>query len=306
MRGDGTIAISDEAKLLRQLLCAQKKAAYQQDAVQLARGLRDRRKAVEVSEGYAATAADLADKAAQANALEVIAHQLIDAEVEKWASPLRNRLRYPIPQLPTGEIADQIIKLRRRPAAEVLGLSSRDQRTLDDIAGFGDLLSGSRAATQYRVAAAELEACRSNLQAIANDQEMYQRAAGHGMILQHARSGLRAHFTVDGDGFGDVHSKPYGAGGVPSIGDSPSDWTTYVGFGIGTRIYRQGAALYPDVRWRAVVTSMYSAGVRRKLHALDPWRWHDSGCPWCNERGEWAMLSQADWAAHPPAAEAVS
>lgn len=101
-----------------------------------ARGRRDRCRVVETSDESAAAAEALADKVAQANAFEVAADQLIDAEVDKWASPIWNRLRYPIPQPPTGEVADQIAKeLWRRPAAEVIGLSSRDRRVVGDILG---------------------------------------------------------------------------------------------------------------------------------------------------------------------------
>jgi len=144
---------------------------------------------------------------------------------------------------------------------------------------------------------------RAYLLRIAADPSLYTVCEGSEAIVQHARSGLRAQFTVAADGMGDVFSKPYELGGVRLIGDSPGDWQTYVGFGIGAIIYRRGADFFPDVRWRVQATSDYSYGLRRKLHADDPWRWGTQSCSWCDANGGWENLRQEDMVAHPPAGQ---
>ena len=49
--------------------------------------------------------------------------------------------------------------------------------------------------------------------------------------------------------------------------------TLYVGRGIGTNLYRIAGKLTPGVRWDSGTLKPGSAGVRKKLHLEDPWRW---------------------------------
>ena len=122
---------------------------------------------------------------------------------------------------------------------------------------------------------------------------------GPAVHVAHPATGLHAHFTLDADGtFGAVNS------------DSDPSAVTYTGLGIGTRLYLAAAAQLPDVRWRdCTVSSEYGHGIRRALHAADPWRWQDKTCPACRDprpgdapTNMWAALTPDTAAArHHPA-----
>lgn len=124
-------------------------------------------------------------------------------------------------------------------------------------------------------------------------------------VVQHVASGLRARFTIDPTDplFGGVNSKPYEIGSIDDSGaghDTGTNWQTYAGLGIGAVIYRQAAATLPGVRWPPGVLSDYSLGLRRKLHAGDPYTWGTSGCGWCSAHGvTWRAATRGSFAGHP-------
>lgn len=105
-----------------------------------------------------------------------------------------------------------------------------------------------------------------------------------GLIVQHRASGLRAHFGyADNPGF--VFSKPYSIGSIdPDRPDDPEasggsqDWSAYTGLGIGGRLYRRGAEMLPEYRWRSTAGPDAARALRRRLHREAPWRWHSAEC----------------------------
>lgn len=102
------------------------------------------------------------------------------------------------------------------------------------------------------------------------------------LLVQHRASGLRATFTLDQQGFGSVASKPYSIRSIDP--DNPGEhhnWEAYVGLGIGRLIYLEAQRLEPNTRWPGSLLSDYSAPLRRKLHAVDPYIW-GGHCDWCN------------------------
>lgn len=132
------------------------------------------------------------------------------------------------------------------------------------------------------------------------------------LTVQHRLSGLRATFFWDnGETIGRVLAKSYS---IPSI-DPDRTWEgeglqavrEWQGTGITSRIYQHGAALEPNIRWRAAPLTNQSARMRRRLHQIDPWRFeastnpdqhpHDA-CLWCIEH-DWAQLEQAEFTSHP-------
>jgi hypothetical protein len=117
------------------------------------------------------------------------------------------------------------------------------------------------------------------------------------LVVQHQASGLRASFFYGGDHaqVGWVVSKTYSIDSIDpdrfEIDHSRgSAWQTYVGLGIGMNLYAHVAEVLPEVRWEDKSISPYGQAVRRKLHALDPWRWHlkDCGCS-----AEWDSLTRS-------------
>lgn len=116
------------------------------------------------------------------------------------------------------------------------------------------------------------------------------------LVVQHKASGLRAAFYHGGDGAGRVMSKPYSINSidperVESEQDRGSSWETYAGLGIGLKLYARAAEVLPEVRWADKSISPTGKAVRRKLHALDPWRWHRKACG-CS--AEWDSLTRSD------------
>lgn len=124
--------------------------------------------------------------------------------------------------------------------------------------------------------------------------------------VQHVGSGLRAQFTLYGDGFGGVESKPYIVDSIdPGNPGMLHDWQRYVGLGIGRRIYEKAQRLEPDIRWGSSVLSDYSTPLRRKLHNSEPYVWHWSSCTWCDtnlsRRGvtHWKNAVKSTFDGHP-------
>ena len=105
-----------------------------------------------------------------------------------------------------------------------------------------------------------------------------------GLIVQHQASGLRAHFGyADNPGF--VFSKPYSISSIdpdrpdePEVPDGGQGWLTYTGLGIGGRLYRYGAEMLPEYRWRSTAGPDAARALRRRLHREAPWRWHSAEC----------------------------
>lgn len=118
------------------------------------------------------------------------------------------------------------------------------------------------------------------------------------LVVQHKASGLRASFDpgrVGKDGAkrpGLVYSKSYTMDSLdPDRPDPFHDWKLVVGLGIGMKVYRHGAAELPEERWGYNSPSDMAIALRRKLHALDPYRWEYLDCEWCDERAitwQWA------------------
>lgn len=143
-------------------------------------------------------------------------------------------------------------------------------------------------------------------------QEELSGRIRHKLTVQHRLSGLRAALSWnDGEEFGDIVAKSYR---IPSI-DPDRSWDgegsqavrEWQGLGITTRLYQHGASLQPEIRWRITTLTDQSAGLRRRLHQIDPWRfaadWNaeyhpDDACLWCIEHG-WADLDQAGFTSHP-------
>jgi hypothetical protein len=126
------------------------------------------------------------------------------------------------------------------------------------------------------------------------------------IVIQHVESGLRARFTLQEPGFGSVASKPYNIQSIdPENPGVSGDWGRYVGLGIGRRIYQEANRLEPGVRWRSSLLSDYSAPLRAKLHASDPYIWALGSCQWCDKMGQqtgiyfWEQMSEAFFAGHP-------
>lgn len=159
-----------------------------------------------------------------------------------------------------------------------------------DLPGVAELLTPDQVTryVQARIAA---------LDAIASSDEMLPPVPGSaymysGQVVAHARSGLSAVFAPD-------TSRP-GLGVIYSKQGAIERWEHYVGLGIGAKIYRYGASLYPELRWASSHSSAMASGLRRKLHAEDPWLWEYSGCTWCSTHLPtwWEDASPEDFTGH--------
>jgi hypothetical protein len=130
----------------------------------------------------------------------------------------------------------------------------------------------------------------------------------------HPATALRARFSYSTSTLAaiSVRSKQQG---VPLLvdptGRQPSnpldEPTLYVGYGVGTDLYRVAASRAPrGVRWARGLTHDGSEGVRRKLHREDPLRWEISACevPGCADG--WASPSYAPRSFHEDALPAGS
>lgn len=125
------------------------------------------------------------------------------------------------------------------------------------------------------------------------------------MIIQHRASGLRAMFMLHGDGFGEVASTPSSVKSiVPGYPTESQKWRDFLGLGIGRRIYNNGHSLHPGVRWISKAGTPYAEGLRKKLHAADPYTWEDK-CQWCQAEvirlgiGSWKAADRNFFANHP-------
>jgi len=133
-------------------------------------------------------------------------------------------------------------------------------------------------------------------------EHLCMEAGERALVVQHQATGIRALFTVnDQTGFGHVHAKHFE---IPSIdhGKPENDVDRWFGLGVGTRLYRRAAEEFPEVRWGRSSTQDPADGVRRKLHAEDPWRWAVVSCAWCHEHlpnQDWRAASPADFHGHP-------
>jgi hypothetical protein len=128
------------------------------------------------------------------------------------------------------------------------------------------------------------------------------------LAIQHVASGLRAQFTLDGQGFGSVESKPYLLYSIDP--DKPGkldnrEWEDVVGLGIGPRIYKEAQRLEPTYRWQGGMFSEYSRPLRARLHAAEPYVW-DGPCKWCDVNlpllgvHHWMNATQSLFNAHHP------
>lgn len=121
--------------------------------------------------------------------------------------------------------------------------------------------------------------------------------------MQHKVSGLRARFHPGQDDWlGIIYAKPYKIESIdPEYPGKLANWQMFVGLGVGARIYRAGAELLPGQRWAlSGVTTEAAQGVRRRLHAEDPYRWQTSSCPWCRARRiDWGTVAASAFAGHP-------
>jgi hypothetical protein len=136
--------------------------------------------------------------------------------------------------------------------------------------------------------------------------ELFENDDGHpAMIIQHVASGLRAVFTIKEPGLGSVFSKPYRIGSIdPSNPGTAGNWEMYAGLGIGEQIYREAHHLLPEVRWLSGATTEFSARLREKLHASDPYIW-SGRCQWCAQKLDelhiftWEAADQEFFTNHP-------
>lgn len=126
------------------------------------------------------------------------------------------------------------------------------------------------------------------------EEEQYNHVHDHTdgrrwIILEHYTSGQRIRCTESSTpGIWTIHAKSYE---VPAISNTaPHDLGDLVyGLGLGARIYQEAARLVPEARWaRSSVIQLSSAGVRRKLHREDPYRWQSPDCT-CSD--QWASLT---------------
>lgn len=115
------------------------------------------------------------------------------------------------------------------------------------------------------------------------------------LVVQHKASGLRAAFYYSRERAGWAMSKSYSIDSIDperieTESSRGSSWETYVGLGIGMKLYAHAAEVLPDVRWADRSISPTGMAVRRKLHALDPWRWQFKKCG-CST--EWEGLTRS-------------
>ena len=121
------------------------------------------------------------------------------------------------------------------------------------------------------------------------------------IVVQHAASTLRIKFvpSISMPGLGTVDARPYD---IPVIGDDdPDTWYSYVGLGIGTRLYRAAGEQLPHIRWVTSRTAGVTTAIRRRLHAEHPYRWHYEYCTWCSQNlpAGWDDSDEALFLFHP-------
>ena len=232
---------------------------------------------------------------------DTIVWRTIDAAVHRIRQPASHRNAYHREIL--GEI-DGLAKIVLERIAGDEYWTPRDYGFRVPAPPMSSLPAFIDALTPERVSAAIRDRVK-HLAAVADDDEMLVDTNGQTYAqVQHRASGLRATFTVKEalltgpaavGRFGAVYSKPYRIESLSPDPD-PGPWQWYVGLGIGTKIYRHGARLLPDVRWVSGVTAPEADGVRRRLHDEDPYVWRWSGCDRCRREGfsdGWADVDRA-------------
>lgn len=198
-----------------------------------------------------------------------------------------------------GQVAAAVLALPRRelqvPAREVTerltpdrvpALIAAEIARLDEIAADPTMVSRDRPAPPRR---------------LSDDDDADRRE----LVVQHRGSGLRARFTYGGRESAEVGwvvSKTYSIDSVDpdrveTTHTRGSSWRTYAGLGIGMMIYTHAAHLLPAMRWADNSVSPYGQAVRRKLHALDPWRWEMRDCE-CSP--QWRELDEPPSTPCPP------
>jgi len=225
----------------------------------------------------------------------------------------------------TGRLAHQVISdsysaiiaerpnpLRHRFHPSRAETLEADIELLTDRARSDTRLMHDRRAAELVTAArvrAYLEGNHARRARVVSDPVLLNNAhsASFTFTVQHRASGIRARFEdgAENDAHGvplwTVYSKQHDVPGIGEQGDPDDhDAMEWRGLGIGTRVYEEGARLRPDVRWRnGSPVSAEAQGVRRKLHASDPYRWQGR-CDWCEQRGiDWMGAEPSDFADHP-------
>lgn len=200
------------------------------------------------------------------------------------------------------EILDRAVELGRD--WEVWDHRSRTSFPLSGLPEVRVLVTAESIASQARREINELAAIAASQEF---RSEYDQDAEGKLRLwVQHVASGLRATFTLDGNGFGGVLSKPYSLGSIdPKKPGTLHDWQRYVGLGIGQSIYEEAHRLEPSVRWGGGLLSEYSAPLRKRLHSADPYVWDWSSCKWCEQNlrqhgvFHWMDASRSMFHGHP-------
>lgn len=133
------------------------------------------------------------------------------------------------------------------------------------------------------------------------DERMFQDKPA--LFVQHKASGMRARFTVNGNGFGQVYSKSYRIRSIDPSDDGQvarGAIDDSYGLGIGELLYLRGAQECPGVRWEMGSASDPARGLRSRLHRKNPYIWQGP-CLWCPNNGImfWEQASEAQFVAHP-------
>lgn len=170
-------------------------------------------------------------------------------------------------------------------------------------------LRGVREAITVEAVKAYVRGQVAYTQAVSSDPVILTRrfdavdGSGQELVVQHQATGIRALFSVDADGWGHVLAKSHEIPSIdPAGGENSHEVDRWFGLGVGTRLYRRAAEEFPQVRWGRSLTQDPANGVRRKLHAEDPWRWSVVSCAWCREhlpKEDWRAASRADFDGHP-------
>lgn len=173
---------------------------------------------------------------------------------------------------------------------QVRGLSTNVDLHAGDVPELAALLTPQAAETYIRNRA-------THYAEVASDPEIrvIENPNGPGDdILEHVASGtaIRLWVSTERPGFGSLV-----AGRHKVFRGEPLN-SDHLGLGIGRRLYKEAAARYPDVRWASQATNEHSAGVRRALHAEDPWRWESGSCVLCREERGWRGRGPSDFADH--------
>lgn len=218
----------------------------------------------------------------------VAVEEIRDVADSYWdRNGLRGNPFHPRARVHVDDVVDEVAKL---PEYELRVPARR----------LGDRLTPERARALYLGEIDRLQKVVADPVMLTQDRPSTRRRGEPGMrelVVQHQASGLRAVFYYGGPKnteVGWVVSKTYSIDSIDpdrvETDDSRgSSWRTYVGLGIGTKIYTHAAQMLPHVRWDDRSVSESGEAIRRKLHGLDPWRWHLKSCG-CSP--EWESLTR--------------